>query len=62
MSERQKLDNAYHKGKKAYWDKIPVENNPMRAGDSRTFWTLGWRKSEQDAALPQPTTIKERVF
>lgn len=44
MSERNKLDNARRKGKTAARSKIPIEQNPMRAKDSRYYWEEAFRE------------------
>jgi len=42
MSEREKLDNAYRKGRRAFYEGVPLEANPMRATDSRMYWEDAW--------------------
>jgi len=54
MSEREKLDNARRKGKKAFWEGVPWEQNPMRAADSRQYWYDAWKEEERRAKLPPP--------
>ena len=47
MSDRDRTDNAYRKGKRAFWGDIPLSANPMRARDSQHFWELGWRDEQK---------------
>ena len=42
MSDRQRLENAKRKGKKAYWSGIPLYGCPLRARDSILAWERAW--------------------
>lgn len=48
MSFREMIDNARRKGKKAYWDGVPLSQNPMRGADSKRFWEIGWRAEKKE--------------
>jgi len=48
MSERDKIENARRKGKKAYWDGVKIEQNPMRATDSWMIWREGWLHEQRE--------------
>ncbi|RJR31507.1 MAG: hypothetical protein C4576_31805 [Desulfobacteraceae bacterium] len=48
MSERDKDNAAFRNGKKAFWDGVPIDGNPMRAPDSRYAWTQGWLEEQKE--------------
>ena len=58
MSERDVANNAYRKGKRAYWEGIDRSKNPMRARSSRAAW---WRAWDDEAALKKARAEVTRV-
>jgi len=51
MSERERLENANVRGKKDYWNGVAYEDCPLRAGDSRVMWKLGWQAAQKEDKL-----------
>lgn len=43
MSEREKLENARRKGRRAAQDGYSLNDNPMRAMDSRYAWMEAYK-------------------
>lgn len=51
--EQKEFELATRQGKKAFWDGVPLEANPMQSFDSRVAWEDAWKreqawKGEQD--------------
>ena len=47
MSDRGCTEVARVKGKNAYWNKIPLSENPIRARSSRLAWEGGWKAEKE---------------
>lgn len=45
-AEKDKLDNARRKGRKAFYEGLKLTDNPMRAIDSRHAWADAWEQAE----------------
>ena len=60
MSERDKLENARKKGRRAYLAGVPVADNPMTAPDSRLEWERAWRQ-EKEIMNCRSKTLKKRA-
>ena len=48
MSEREVIENAKRKGRRAYWQGIPLEANPMRSLFSKHAWAEAWKKERDE--------------
>ena len=48
MSEREVIENAKRKGRRAYWQGIPLEANPMRSLLSKHAWAEAWKKERDE--------------
>lgn len=47
MRGKNQFDNARLKGKKAFYEGIPLKQNPMRATDSRMYWEDAWKAAKE---------------
>ena len=47
MSEKDKRDNAARKGRKAFYEGVPRDQNPMRARDSIMAWDDAWVQAKE---------------
>jgi hypothetical protein len=48
VSERETLDKATRRGRKAYWAGVPLEDNPMRGAASRYYWEQAWLEEQRE--------------